>query len=109
ALGVRAEDLPDALGTDQWRARPVDTLPWPHRRRRAADLDRAGHAYPRLAFSRDSRPRPQDLPDRALEAEHVSAHRESGGGCVSVADRLEQLTVLLDGLVEARHAVEREE
>ena len=47
--------------------------------------------------------------DRALEGFDVVAHDGLGAGRVAVADRLQQVGVLGDGVVEPGDAVEREE
>ena len=51
----------------------------------------------------------EDGADRPLEAFDVAAHDGLGARRIAVADRLQQLAVLGDGVVEPRDAVEREE
>ena len=47
--------------------------------------------------------------NRVFEPGDVSPHRFLGSIRVAVADRFEQFAMLLHGIVETRHAVEREE
>ena len=51
----------------------------------------------------------EDAPDGVLEGGDVPAHDALGAASVAVANRLQQLAVLVDGGVEPRDARECEE
>ena len=53
--------------------------------------------------------RSEDCADRPLEARNVGSHDRLGTVWVAVADRLEELAMLADRVVEPLHPVERQE